>query len=310
MAAIFCCPAPALAATCAGVPSAAQTSQLNLATLQIPAGTDTFVVSATSTTTSGTGTRLYGVASSGKFSISKGSSSQTGCSSVTINVTGTNCGASGCSLGPWTGKWGSTVLSGPPPWTGLAMPGTGRTLILGTTATYTSSVSAGTYTPAFTISVNYDARPPTTFPEAGTVAFDLPLSIDTLSDINIGHVKAKTTGTYTINTAGNVTVGGTGLWINGPTSAAQLLIHGSATQTISISTGSYVAGGTGSGVKLSAATCSYNGGAPGPCTLTTQAAPTAAGKTLLLGVTATISNTTQADGSHATPSFTVTVIYS
>ena len=310
IAAIFCCPVRAFAA-CAGVPSAAQTKQLNLATLQIPAASSTFTVAATAAgTTSGTGTKLYGTAASGQFSISQGSSSQTGCTTVTINVTGTSCGATGCSLGSWAGKWGATVLSGSPPWTGLAMPGAGRTLILGTTATYTSAVSAGTYVPAFTISVNYNSLAPTIFPEAGAIAFDVPLSIDTLSDINIGHVKATTTGTYTISTSGNVTATGSGQMLYGSTSAGKLLIHGSASQTISISAGSYIAGGTGSGVKLSAATCSYDGGTTSACTLTTQSPPTSAGKILLLGITVTVSNTTQAAGSTATPSFTVTVIYS
>jgi len=149
-----------------------------------------------------------------------------------------------------------------------------------------------------------------TFSETGAIGFDLPLSIDTVSNINFGHVQANTTGTYTINTSGNVTATGPGQWINGPTSAGNLLIHGSSTQTISISAGSYVAGGVGNGVKLSNATCAYNGGAAVPCTLSTQAAPTSAGKTLLLGVTVKVSNKKQADGTMATPSFTITVTYS
>jgi len=190
------------------------------------------------------------------------------------------------------------------------MPGAGKTLYLGATATYGSSIKAGTYTPAFTIDVNYDSRTPTSFPQTADIGFDIPLSIDTVADVNIGHVKAITTGTYVIDTTGNVTASGGGQWLNGPTRAGNLLIHGSATQTISISAGSYVNGGISTGVKPTAATCSYNGGAAAACTLSTQAAPTAAGKTLLLGVTVTISNTKQTDGTTATPSFTVTVTYS
>jgi hypothetical protein len=300
---------PAFAATCAGVPSLTQLSQLDFSTLQIPAATATLTIAPSSgSATSGTGALLYGAASSGRFSISSGSSSQKNCKKITINVTGTGCGVSGCTLGSWTGKYGTTTLSGPPPWTGLAMPGSGNTLYLGTTATYNSSVRAGTYAPVFTISVNYDSETPTNFPQIGAVAFDLPLSIDTLSDISFGHVEAKAEASYTIDTAGNLTATGSGQWINGPTSAGRLLIHGSATQTISISADSYVASGTGNGVKLSSATCSYNSGAPKPCSLTTQTPPGAAGKILLLGATVKVNNK-QPDGSTATPSFTITVTY-
>ena len=306
-----CLVAPAYAATCAGVPTATQARQLSWGTLQIPSGSATFTVAGTSGgATSGTGILLYGTTSSGDYTLSKGSSSQSGCSTFTINVTSSNCIAPGCTIGSWTGKYGTTTLSGSPPWTGLAMPGAGKTLYLGATVTYNQTVTAGSYAPTFMLSANYDSLAPTLFPQTAAVGFDIPLSIDTVADINIGHVQAVTTGTYTINTTGHVTATGTGQWLNGPTNAGDLLVHGSATQTISISAGSYVAGGTGGGVKLSAATCSYNGGAPVPCSLSTQAAPTPAGKTLLLGVTVTVSNKTQADGSTATPSFTVTVTYS
>ena len=67
-------------------------------------------------------------------------------------------------------------------------------------------------------------------------------------------------------------------------------------------------GGVGGGVSLSAATCAYNGGAAVPCSLSTQAAPTSAGKTLLLGVTVTV-NASQTAGTTATPTFTITVVY-
>lgn len=310
-AAVFCClPVSAFAAPppCSGIPSVSQISQLNLSTLQIPSGTSTFTVSP-SGTTAGTGTQLFGMASNGEFSISEGSSKDNHCSTITINVIGTNCGTSGCTLGSWTGKYGSRTLSGPPPWTGLPTPGKGQNLFLGTTATYNGTVGQGNFAPGFTLSVNYDSAAPTTFPETGAIGFDLPLSIDTISNINIGHVQANTTGIYTIDTSGNVTTSG-GQWLSGSPSAGRLLIHGSATQTISISAGSYVAGGAGGGVTLSNVTCAYNGGAAVPCSLATQAAPTAGGKTLLLGVTVTVGNKSQADGSTATPSFTITVTYS
>jgi len=315
-AAIFCCclSAPAFAVTSSdAVLTVNQSTQLNWGTLQIPSGSTTSTIAGTSSgTTSGTGTLLYGTTSSGEYTIRESvSRRQSGCTSLTINVMSASC-APGCTIGSWTGKYGATTLRGAPPWTGLNAPGIeSKKLYLGATLTYTSAAKAGSYTPAFTISTNCNNTSTISdFPQTAAVGFDIPLSIDTVTDVNIGHVQALTTGTYTINTSGTVTATGAGQWINGPTSVGNLLIHGSATQTISISAGSYVAGGSGGGVSLSAATCAYNGGAPAPCSLATQAAPTAAGKTLLLGVTVTVGNKTQADGSTATPSFTVTVTYS
>jgi hypothetical protein len=139
-----------------------------------------------------------------------------------------------------------------------------------------------------------------------TVTFDIALTLTRISNISFGRVRALTAATYVINTAGVVTTSGAGQWLYGTRTAGNVLIRGSATQTINISVGSYVAN---NGVTLSAATCSYNGGPSGACALTAQAAPTASGRTLLLGVTATVSGT-QAAGSSAAPRFTLTVVYS
>lgn len=138
------------------------------------------------------------------------------------------------------------------------------------------------------------------------VTFDAALTLTKVSDINFGIVKASTAGTYVISTAGVVTPSGGGVVVGGTPAAGNITIAGSTTQTVAISTGSYVAN---AGVTPSAATCAYNGGASTACDtpLTAQTAP-GAGKTLKLGVTA-VSNGTSAAGTTAAPTFTVTVIY-
>lgn len=142
----------------------------------------------------------------------------------------------------------------------------------------------------------------------GTIAFDNAITITKNSDINFGIVLANTADSYTITTAGVVSAaGGATHLIGGTTAAGNLTIKGSATQTISIQTGGYTAA---SGVTPSAATCSYGGAAAVACDTaqTGLAAPTAAGTTLLLGLTVAADGT-QAAGSTAAPTFNVTVIY-
>ncbi len=138
------------------------------------------------------------------------------------------------------------------------------------------------------------------------MAFDSVLSLTKNADINFGTVKASTVGTYTINTAGTVTPAGGGVIVGGTTAFGQITITGSASQTVSISTGTYTAN---NGVTPSAATCSYDGAAASACDtpLTGLAAP-GVGKVLRLGVTAS-SDGTQAAGATAAPTFVVTVIY-
>lgn len=136
------------------------------------------------------------------------------------------------------------------------------------------------------------------------IAFDTPLSITKNADINFGTVKAGVNDTYTITTAGVVTAAGAGQTISGTPAAGNLTIAGSTTQVIDISTGSYTAN---NGVTPSNATCAYNGGSAGACSLTSQAAP-GAGKTLLLGVDATVAGSPAA-GATAAPTFVVTVVY-
>jgi hypothetical protein len=133
---------------------------------------------------------------------------------------------------------------------------------------------------------------------------DSAITLTKNADIQFGTVKAGATGTYVINTAGSVTASGNGVWLYGTPAAGSITIAGSTTETVSISTGGYSANG---GVTLSAATCAYNGGSAAACSLSNQAAP-GAGKTLLLGVTATVDGT-QAAGATAAPTFVVTVTY-
>ena len=136
------------------------------------------------------------------------------------------------------------------------------------------------------------------------ITFDTPLSLVKNADINFGTVRARTASTYTITTAGVITATGSGQWLYGTKNPANITIAGSATQTVNISVGGYTAN---RGVTPSAATCAYNGGASGSCTIVGAAAP-GTGKTLLVGVSAA-ANATRAAGSTSTPSFTITVVY-
>ena len=137
-----------------------------------------------------------------------------------------------------------------------------------------------------------------------TVTFDTPVSMTKNSDINFGKVKAGVADTYTITTAGAVTAAGLGQWLGGTKAAGNITVAGSTTQTVNISVGGYTANG---GVSLQNATCAYNGGAAGSCTLNGALAP-AAGKSLLLGVDAVVDGT-QAAGTSAAPSLTVSIVY-
>jgi hypothetical protein len=136
------------------------------------------------------------------------------------------------------------------------------------------------------------------------VSFDTPLTLTVVSNVSFGAVAAGVASTYTITTAGVVTATGSGQWLYGTKTAGNITIAGSTTDTVNISVGGYTANG---GVTPQNATCAYNGGAAGSCTINTAVAP-GAGKTLLIGVDAVVSGT-QAAGATATPSFTVTVTY-
>jgi hypothetical protein len=137
------------------------------------------------------------------------------------------------------------------------------------------------------------------------IAFDTPLTLTPVASIQFGTVKAAQTGTYVINTAGAVTASSGGVWLYGTPAAGNLTVAGSATQTITISTGSYVAS---NGVTPSAATCKYGSASAAACDSGLSVAAPGASTTLLLGVQADADGT-QAAASTATPSFTVTAVY-
>jgi hypothetical protein len=288
-------------------PDATEVTKLDWSTLQIPSGSTTYKVDGTSGAESGTGTQLYGTSARGQYTITKSSGNEATCSTFTIDVKNISCQAAGCTLGAFTGNYNGANLSGAPPWT-VALPGAGKTLYLGATATYDGAVTAGAKTPTFDLALHYDGEADTTLSQSAAIGFDTALTIDTVVDINFGVVKALTAGDYTIDTSGAVSAANGGVLISGMPVAGSMKIHGSSTQAINISVGSYVAGGISNGVTLSNATCSYDGGAAAACSLSSQAAPTSTGKTLLLGVKATV-DSSQTAGSSATPSFTVTVIY-
>jgi hypothetical protein len=136
------------------------------------------------------------------------------------------------------------------------------------------------------------------------IAFDTPLTMTKNFDISFGTVAALTAGTYTISPAGVVTPSGGGVVLYGTPQAGDIDIAGSATQAINISVGSYTAN---NGVTPSAATCSYDGGVAGACSLTAQAAA-GAGTNLLVGVQV-VADGTQAAATAAAPTFVVTVVY-
>lgn len=136
------------------------------------------------------------------------------------------------------------------------------------------------------------------------IAFETPLSLVKTSDLSFGTVSAGVASTYTISTTGDITATGSGQWLKGTKSAGAITISGSATDTINISVSDYAAQG---GVTPANATCAYDGGSAGSCTIASAAAP-GAGKTLLIGADAIVDGT-QTAGAVATPSLTVTVVY-
>jgi hypothetical protein len=145
-----------------------------------------------------------------------------------------------------------------------------------------------------------------TQPLTANATFDAVLSLTKNADINFGVLKAATPGTYIINTAGAVSPSAGGVFVYGTPAFGQITVTGSTTQTVAISTGSYVADG---GVTPSLATCNYNSVDIADCDVggTSLTAP-GAGKVLKLGLKI-VADGTQTAGSTAAPTFVVTVIY-
>jgi hypothetical protein len=146
----------------------------------------------------------------------------------------------------------------------------------------------------------------TTTSVSASASFEVPLTVVKESDISFGVLKAATAGTYVIDTSGTVTSSAGGIILGGTQSFGQITISGSATQMVSISTGTYVAD---HGVTPSAATCNYNGTPIANCDVGGAGLATPGiGKVLKLGVRIDADGT-QLAGSMAAPTFVVTVIY-
>jgi hypothetical protein len=278
--------------------------QLTFGIMQIPGGSVTDIIS-TAGAQSGTGTLLYGGPVAGDYTI-KCTGSGTSCThTMTLSIaSGTTCtGLTGLSA--WQGNYNNGTNTGALPFSGLASLGNGGTadFKVGATATYTSSVTAGTCTPTFTISIT-DSTGTYNFTKNAFIGFDAGLALTKNSDINFGTVTANNASTYRMSTAGAVTtVSGSGSYITGATSAGNITIAGSTTDGITISAGGYTAN---NGVTPSNALCRYGGGALNTCAMAGMAP--GAGKTLLVGVDVA-TNGTQAAGTSAAPTFTISVAY-
>ena len=143
---------------------------------------------------------------------------------------------------------------------------------------------------------------------AANITFESAITLTKNADINFGKVTANQANTYKITTGGVVTTtggAGTGVYLGGTTSAANVKITGDATQTINISASNYQ---PAVGVTPSLATCSYNGGTEVACTTLSNQIVSGTGKTLLIGASVTADGTQNA-GSTATPTFEITVTY-
>lgn len=136
------------------------------------------------------------------------------------------------------------------------------------------------------------------------IAFDTTLGLNEEEAMDFGVVKAAQSGTYALSTGGVITPGGGGVWLSGTPTPADITISGSTTQTINISVGNAA---SDNGVSIGTFVCDYNGGGSGSCTINGAAAP-GAGKTLLVGATATVDGS-QAAGETAEPTFDVVAVY-
>jgi hypothetical protein len=279
-----------------------QNTELTFGTMQIPGGSVTDIISPAGAQ-SGTGTFLYGPVSEGDYTITCTGTCTTKFSFYIAGVS--PCwGVSGISASQVNYQNGAATGTLPFPG-GLTNAGNGVSadLKLGTTATYTSSVVAGTCALGFNFAIT-EGGPVTYFPENANIGFDVALALTKNADINFGTVNALNASTYRISTAGTVsTVSGTGIPLYGATAAGNITIVGSTTDGITISAGGYIAD---NGVTSSNAQCSYDGGAAAPCAMT-GAAP-GSGKTLLVGVDVATDGT-QAGGTTAAPTFTISVAY-
>jgi len=140
------------------------------------------------------------------------------------------------------------------------------------------------------------------------IAFENAVTLTKNFDINFGFVTALSASTYKIDTAGAVTTtAGTGVWLGGTKVVGNILIQGSATQTIDIIANNYAANNL---VTPSLARCKYGAAAEASCNtaMVGLAAPGGAGTTLLIGISAAADGS-QAAGTAAAPTFDIVVTY-
>ncbi|MEZ0260433.1 MAG: DUF4402 domain-containing protein [Alphaproteobacteria bacterium] len=145
-----------------------------------------------------------------------------------------------------------------------------------------------------------------TLASSAAIAFQPTITITKNADIDFGTV-LKGNCIYSIDTSGTVT-GSPPVncsTLSGSPHAANLTVKGSASMQVTISVGGYTADST---VTPSAARGKYNNGTEQAFPLNNVAAPTSAGKTLLIGASVTTAGT-ETNGASYAPSFTITVLY-
>jgi hypothetical protein len=262
------------------------------------------VVTTSGATTGSTGTQLFGTITPGNYTVNEtthGSCSNT----MTIDVSAMGgCGTS-CSMGSITALWGGVSHTTFP----FSVTTGDGTLNIGATATYGGAgMPTGSYTPAYTITIT-NVSGSTTITSGPTnqtasIAFDSQIGFSSPVGINYGYVQAGVVDDFTINTAGTLTHTGGALLEPGPTpNAGQVTISGSTTQPITISIGGTTAS---NGVSVTAERGKWGGAAEQNFPIS-GVAP-GAGTILYVGATVHADGT-QVDGTLASPSITINVVY-
>jgi len=146
----FCLSAEAFASTTISI---AETQSLTFPTLGIPtAGTASLAISPLNSSTSGTAQIISGIASRGAYTLS---SQGSGGVSISVDISVTDSGGTGLTLDTFRGFYNSTTINSFPSTT-LSVPAkkpATTPLYLGATITANTSVSPGSYTGYFTITV-------------------------------------------------------------------------------------------------------------------------------------------------------------
>ncbi|MDX9690324.1 MAG: DUF4402 domain-containing protein [Alphaproteobacteria bacterium] len=124
--------------------SLVQTQRLTFPTLAIPSSSSSLTINPLNSATSGTAQIISGTASRGVYDLSMIGG---GSVSISLDISVTNAGTSGVTLGAFTGLYQSTTISSFPSST-LPLPSkkpATTPLYLGATLTANSSVAKGSY---------------------------------------------------------------------------------------------------------------------------------------------------------------------